>query len=72
MTYQYYLKIGKTLSGIAFHSFSVPLWIYPSLEKPVHLGNFYHTINLKAKTSVMKKNVRRAWETDNIITVWEE
>jgi len=68
MTYQYHLKIGKTLYGSAFHSFSVVLLKYSSLEKPLHLGNFYHTINLKAKTSVMK----RAWSTDNQITVWEE
>jgi len=49
MAYQYYLKIGKTLSGSAFHSFSALLLKYSSLEKPLHLGNFYHTINLKAK-----------------------
>ena len=72
MAYQYYLKIDKTLSGSAFHSFSAILLKYSSLEKPLHLGNFYHTINLKAKTSVMKKNVRRAWDNDNLITVWEE
>jgi len=49
MAYQYYLKIGKTLYGSAFHSFSSLLIKYPSLEKPLRLGNFYHTINLKAK-----------------------
>ena len=39
-----------------------------SLENRRQLGNFYHTINLKAKTSVMK----RAWQNDELITVWEE
>ena len=72
MAYQYYFKIGKTLSGSAFHSFSAIPFNYSALENPLHLGNFYHTINLKAKTSVMKKNVRRAWDNDNLITVWEE
>ena len=49
MAYQYYLKLGKTLSGSALHSFSTLPQKYPSLEKPLQLGNFYHTINLKAK-----------------------
>jgi len=69
MAYQYYLKIGKTLSGTAFHSFSTLQLRYPSLEKPLHLGNFYHTINLKAKTSVMKRILDN---NDLSITVWEE
>ena len=72
MAYEYYLKLDKTLTGIAFHSFSSILLRHTSLENPPLLGNFYHTINLKAKTSVMKKNVRRAWENDTLITVWEE
>ena len=49
MAYEYYLNIGKTLSGSRFRSFPTPLPKYPSLEKPLRLGNFYHTINLKAK-----------------------
>ena len=68
MTYGYYYKLVKTLSGSAFHSFSSALLKNSSLENRLHLGNFYHTINLKAKTSVMK----RAWDNDNLITVWEE
>ena len=68
MAYEYYSKLGKTLSGSAFHSFSSLTFKYYSLENPLHLGNFYHTINLKAKTSVMK----RAWDNDTLITVWEE
>ena len=69
MAYQYYLKIGKTLSGTAFHSFSTLQLEFFSLEKPHRLGNFYHTINLKAKTSVMKRILDN---TDLAITVWEE
>lgn len=49
MAYQYYLKIGKTLSGSAFHSFSALLFKYSSIENALHLSNFYQTINLKAK-----------------------
>jgi hypothetical protein len=49
MAYQSHLKIGKTLPGSAFHSFSTLQLKYSSLEKPFLLGNFYHTINLKAK-----------------------
>ena len=55
MAYQYYLIEGKTLSGSRFRSFSAPLPKYPSLEKPLLLGNFYHTINLKAKTKSYEK-----------------
>ena len=69
MTYQYYLKSGKPLSGSAFHSFSTLLVKYTSLENPLHLSNFYHTINLKAKTSVMKRILDN---NDLAITVWEE
>ena len=72
MAYQYYSKIGKTLSGGAFRSFSAPPPKYPSLEKPLLLGNFYHTIKLKAKTSVMKKMINRVPTSDTLITVWEE
>ena len=72
MAYQYYLKVGKTLSGTVFHSFSNLHVKYLSLEKPLHLGNFYHTINLKAKTSVMKKMIKRVPTSDTLITVWEE
>jgi len=49
MAYEYYLKIAKTLTGGAFDSFSTLQLRLASLEKPLHLGNFYHTINLKAK-----------------------
>jgi hypothetical protein len=49
MTYEYYLKFDKTLTGIAFHSYSSILFKNTSLENGLHLGNFYHTINLKAK-----------------------
>ena len=72
MSYLSHPKIAKTLSDSAFRSFSTPGFKTQSLEKPLHLGNFYLTINLKAKTSVMKKYVRRAWENDILITVWEE
>ena len=72
MTYWYYLNVDKTLTGNAFHSFSWSLAKITAIENPHHLGNFYHTINLKAKFSVMKKNVKRAWENDTLITVWEE
>jgi hypothetical protein len=68
MEHKYYSKIGKNLSGSAFHSFSALKSKYLSLEKPLRLGNFYHTINLKAKTSVMKRVVQE----DVLITVWEE
>jgi len=33
MAYQHYLKIVKTLSGIAFYSFSMHKLKYPSIEK---------------------------------------
>jgi len=69
MMYQYYPKIDKTLYGIAFHSFSILPFRYYSLENPLLLGNFYHTINLKAKTSVMKRILDN---NDLSITVWEE
>ena len=69
MTYQYYLESGKTLSGSALHSFSTLQLRYTSLEKPLPLGNFYHIINLKAKTSVMKRILDN---NDLAITVWEE
>ena len=74
MAYQYYLKIGKTLTGIAFHSFSTLQLKYYSLEKPLTLGNFYHTINLKAKTSVMKNFEKRAWPGSSSaeISIWVE
>lgn len=39
------------------------------------LGNwaiFTTQLILRLKTSVMKKNVKRAWEHDTLITVWEE
>jgi hypothetical protein len=60
MAYQYYLIEGKTLSGSAFHSVSTSPIKVLSLEKPLYLGNFYHTINLKAKTKSYEKDVRRA------------
>ena len=69
MAYQYYSKLGKTLSGSAFRSFSSLSLTYLCLEKPLHLGNFYHTINLKAKTSVMNRILD---SNDLSITVWEE
>ena len=49
MAYQYYIKIVETLYGSTFHSFSTQQLKYPSIEKHHQLGNFYHTINLKAK-----------------------
>ena len=69
MAYQYYLKSGKILPGSTFHSISTLQLKNSSLEKPLHLGNFYHTINLKAKTSVMKRILDN---NDLSITVWEE
>ena len=71
MAYQYHSKIVKTLSGSAFYSFSTFLLKYISLEKPLRLGNFYHIINLKAKTSVMKK-IKRARPEDILSIIWEE
>ena len=58
MPYVYYLKIDKTLTGTTFHSFSKLLNELTSLENPHHLGNFYLTINLKAKIKCYEKAVR--------------
>ena len=69
MSYLSHPKIAKTLSDSAFRSFSIPSLKTKSLEKPLHLGNFYHTINLKAKTSVMNRILD---SNDLSITVWEE
>ena len=42
------------------------------LKTPFNWAIFTTQLILRLKTSVMKKNVRRAWDNDNLITVWEE
>ena len=49
MSYVYLSKVVEILSGTAFHSFTYNMSKNNTLENRLHLGNFYHTINLKAK-----------------------
>lgn len=73
MAYQYFVKIGKIQSGSTFHSFSTNTCKIYTLENRLHLGNFYHTINLKGfKLSAMNKIVKRVYNEVGDITVWEE
>lgn len=65
--------MAETFIGRRFHMFYILISKNTSIEKPQQMGNFYPVINLKAeKFSVMKKIVKRAWEIDVVITVWEE
>jgi hypothetical protein len=49
MPYLYLGNMAETQSGTAFSSFSEATCNIYTLENTLFLGNFYHTINLKAK-----------------------
>ena len=49
MSYKYLLKWLKPFLEADFIQFKFNSYEYLSLENPLHLGNFYLTINLKAK-----------------------
>ena len=70
MSYDYLFKVVEILSGTAFHSISKPMCKKNTLENSSQLGNFYHTINLNAKTAIMKKVVPTEWITE--IVSWED
>ena len=70
MSYHYLLKLVEIRSGAAFHSISKSTCKNNTLENSSRLGNFYHTINLKAKTAIMKKVVPTEWITE--IVSWED
>jgi hypothetical protein len=55
MPYPYVVNITEIPSGTAFYSFSNSTCKIYTLENPILLGNFYHTINLKAKIKSYEK-----------------
>lgn len=72
MTYQYYLKIGKTLTGREFHSFSTLQSKYLPLKSLSIWAIFTTQLILRLKLRVMKKMIKRVPTSDTLITVWEE
>jgi hypothetical protein len=42
------------------------------LKTPSNWAIFTTELILRLKTSVMSKNVKRVWENDTLITVWED
>ena len=56
----------------SFIQFNIYCTHIPPLKTPFIWAIFTSQLILRLKTSVMKKNVKRAWEHDTLITVWEE
>ena len=49
MTYYYWPKLDEIRYGSRFQLNHISIYAFDTLEKPFQLGNFYLTINLKAK-----------------------
>jgi len=72
MAYKYLLKYLKHSLEEHYSQFKYQLHNNSPLKTPFIWAIFTSQLILRLKTSVMKKTVKRAWENDILITVWEE
>jgi len=68
MSYKYLLKYPKASLEEHFSQFRYPFYNISPLKTPFIWAIFTTQLILRLKTSVMK----RAWNNDEMITVWEE